>query len=713
MNRHHDPQADPTSTASARAGATIPSRWDRNLAATLDGPSLLRYRSNLLGADKRITNFGGGNTSSKIVVPDPLSGAPVPVLWVKGSGGDIGTIKMDGFATLAMDKLLGLQRLYRGPEFEDEMVALYGHCIHGLNPRAPSIDTPLHALVDKAHIDHMHPDAVIAIAAAADGQALTREIYGDAVGWLPWRRPGFELGVQLRRYVAEHPRARAVVLQAHGLVSWADTQQACYENTLDLINRAAAWLAGRATPAHPFGDVVRPAAPPARRAEMAAVLMPVLRGRVSAVAPKVGHFDDSATVLDFVTREQLVPLAAIGTSCPDHFLRTKICPLVLAFDPASETVHELLARLPPALDGYRAGYAAYYERRRRAGSPPMRDPSPVVCLVQGVGMLTFAADKATARIAAEFYTNAVNVMREASRVSTYCGLSEQEAFDIEYWQLEQEKLRRMPRPQLLSGRVALITGGAGGIGLATARRLLAEGAHVVLCDVDRPALEEAGAALRQETGADAVRTLWMDVTDEASVLQAYRDAALQYGGVDICVSNAGIASAAPVEDTTLALWNRSFEILSTGYFLVAREAFRCMRAQGLGGSIVFVGSKNALVASGGAAAYCTAKAAELHLARCLAVEGAPHCIRVNVVNPDAVLRGSRIWQGEWAEQRAEQYHTTVDGLEAVYRERSLLKENVYPEDVAEAVAFFASSRSGKSTGNILNVDAGNAAAFTR
>jgi rhamnulose-1-phosphate aldolase/alcohol dehydrogenase len=519
--------------------------------------------------------------------------------------------------------------------------------------------------------------------------------------------------LQLRRFVAEHPQARGVILQAHGLVTWGDTQEACYQNTLDVINRAAAWLAASDTEPHPFGAVTRPAAAPAQRADVAAALMPVLRGMVSVGGPKVGHFDDSAAVLELVTREQLQPLAAIGTSCPDHFLRTKICPLVLSFDPARESVRDVIARLPAALDAYRAHYSAYYDRCKRAGSPPMRDPSPVVCLVQGVGMLTFAADKATARVSAEFYTNAINVMREAARVSTYCGLPEQEAFNIEYWQLEEDKLRRLPKPRPLSGRVALITGGAGGIGQACARRLLVDGAHVILCDVDRPALEEVATAMLKQYGADTVRTLWMDVTDESAVLQAYREAVLQYGGIDICVSNAGIASAAPVEDTTLELWNRSFEILSTGYFLVAREAFRCMKAQGGGGSIVFVGSKNALVASAGAAAYCTAKAAELHLARCLAVEGAPHRIRVNVVNPDAVLRGSRIWQGEWAEQRAEQHHTTVDGLETVYRERSLLKENVYPEDIAEAIAFFASPASGKSTGNILNVDAGNAAAFTR
>lgn len=699
--------------AQADAPGLIANRWDDRIAASLDPAELLRYRSNLLGADKRVTNYGGGNTSSKIEMIDPLTREPVQVLWVKGSGGDIGSIKRDGFATLYQDRLLRLQALYRGRAEEDAMVALYPHCVFGMNPRAPSIDTPLHGLIDHAHVDHMHPDAVIAIAAAADGAALTREIYGDEVGWMPWMRPGFELAVQLRRFVEAHPRARGVILQSHGLISWADTQKACYENTLDIVNRAIVWLAARRTPAHPFGGVTRAALPGKERTRIAAALMPAIRGLVSDSTPKVGHFDDSEVVLDFVTREKLVPLAALGTSCPDHFLRTKIRPLVLRFDPAVDTVEALLLQLAPAIDDYRRNYRAYYERCRRPDSPPLRDPAPVVYLVEGVGMITFAADKATARIAAEFYTNAINVMREAMRVSTYAGLPEQEAFDIEYWQLEEDKLRRMPKPRLLSGRIALITGAAGGIGQAVARRLLDDGAHVILCDIDRPSLKEGAAAVIGEFGADRVRAVCFDVTDESTVVDAFRAARLHYGGIDICVSNAGIASAAPIEDTTLALWQKNVDILSTGYFLVAREAFRLMQAQRQGGSIVFVGSKNALVASAGGAAYCTAKASELHLARCLALEGAAHRIRVNVVNPDAVLRGSKIWQGEWAEQRAEQYKTTVDGLEDVYRERSLLKENVYPEDVAEAVAYFASSRSAKSTGNILNVDAGNAGAFTR
>ena len=691
----------------------LPNRWDDAAAARLAPEGLLLYRSNLLGSDPRITNYGGGNTSAKLRQPDPLTGEVADVLWVKGSGGDLGTMQLEGFATLYMDKILALPDRYRGPGDEDAIVGLYPYCTFNLNARAPSIDTPLHGLIDRPHVDHMHPDAVIAIAASKDSERLTREIWGGAIGWLPWIRPGFELGLRLRQFVRENPDARGVVLEAHGLFTWGATSKACYANTIEVINGAIAWLAARNAGAPGLKGERVAALPAERRRAIAAALMPRIRGLISNTSPKVGHFDDSAAVLQFVGSQAFERLAAIGTSCPDHFLRTKIRPLVLPFDPARESEAQLIERLPAALEAYRNDYAAYYERCRRPNSPAMRDPNAVVYLIPGVGMISFAADKVTARIAAEFYTNAIHVMREAEGVSEYRGLPEQEAFDIEYWLLEEAKLQRMPKPKALAGRVALITGGAGGIGLASARRLIEEGACVVLCDIDRAALAEATDALRQGYGRDCAVGLWADVTDEATVEAAYRDAAWHYGGLDLCVSNAGIASAAPIEDTSLELWKRNLDILATGYFLVAREAVRLMQAQALGGAIVFIGSKNALAASPGASAYCTAKAAELHLARCLALEGAAHGIRVNVVNPDAVLRGSRIWQGEWAEQRAKQNKTTTDELEAVYRERSLLKRSVYPEDVAEAVAFFATERSGKSTGNILNVDAGNAGAFTR
>jgi rhamnulose-1-phosphate aldolase/alcohol dehydrogenase len=542
---------------------------------------------------------------------------------------------------------------------------------------------------------------------------LTTQIWGGEIGWLPWIRPGFELGLKLQQFVNANPQARGVLLEAHGLFTWGASSKECYGNTIDIINRATQWLATRNGSAPGLGKpLVTPLEQPQRR-DIAGTLMPHIRGLISGKVRKVGHFDDSVEVLQFVGSEAFERLAAIGTSCPDHFLRTKIRPLVLSFDPLRETAQDLIKRLPAAIESYRQEYAAYYERCKRPNSPRMRDPNAVVYLIPGVGMITFAADKATARISGEFYINAINVMRESEGVSKYRGLPEQEAFDIEYWLLEEAKLQRLPRPKALAGQVALITGGAGGIGIACARRLIEEGACAVLCDIDRKVLDDATASLQKEFGRDSALGIWIDVTDEAAVTRGYLDAAWNFGGIDICVSNAGIASAAPIEDTSLELWRRNIDILATGYFLIARQAVRLLKSQNLGGSIVFIGSKNALAASPGAAAYCTAKAAELHLARCLALECAPLGIRVNVVNPDAVLRGSRIWQGEWAQQRAKQNKTTTEELDAVYRERSLLKRSVYPEDVAEAVAFFATERSAKSTGNIINVDAGNAGAFTR
>jgi rhamnulose-1-phosphate aldolase/alcohol dehydrogenase len=691
----------------------LESRWDAKLAATLSPAELLLYRSNLLGSDPRITNFGGGNTSAKLPAKDPLTGKDVEVLWVKGSGGDLGTMKLDGFATLYMDKFRALETLQTGSYNDSVLVPLYAHCAFNLNSRAASIDTPLHGLLDHAHVDHMHPDALIAIAASSDSRALTKEIYGDEVGWLPWQRPGYALGLSLREFVRRHPQARGVVLEAHGLFTWGKTSKECYENTLDVINRAAVYIAEKSRGKRAFGSERTTPLSAEKRHEMAAALIPRIRGQISATRPKVGHFVDSEAVLEFVCSEKLEALAALGTSCPDHFLRTKIWPLLIPFDPTKDSIETLSSRVPPAIEDYRKRYGAYYDRCKHPDSPAMRDPNPVVCLVPGVGMLTFAADKSTARIASEFYTNAINVMRGAATVSEYRALPEQEAFDIEYWDLEEAKLQRMPKPKPLAGRVALVTGGAGGIGLATARRLIEDGACVLLCDIDEEALAQAEKDLKAQSNPDVVASCRVDVTSEDAVAISFREAALRFGGLDICISNAGIASASPVQETTLATWQRNMDILSTGYFLVAREAFRLMETQRLGGSIVFVASKNALAASPGAAAYCTAKASEVHLARCLALEGAPLGIRVNVVNPDAVLRGSRIWQGEWAQQRADQYKTSTENLEAVYRERSLLKRSVYPEDVAEAVAFFASDRSAKSTGNIVNVDAGNAGAFTR
>ena len=686
------------------------SRWDEGRAATLSAPGLLLYRSNLLGADHRITNFGGGNTSAKLEGVDPLTGETVDVLWVKGSGGDLGSMKLDGFATLYLDKLRGLKSLYRGAAHEDEMVGLLPHCTFDLNPRAASIDTPLHGFLPYRHVDHMHPDAVIAIAASKNARALTSEVFGDEIGWLPWRRPGFELGLMLETFARDNPEARGVVLESHGLFTWGADGRACYETTIATINQAIAWLAEKTSAKAVFGGSALPAEEPAARRAAAVRLMPAIRGAIGGSEAKVGHFDDAPAVLEFVNSKRLGELAALGTSCPDHFLRTKIRPLVVDRAAARDGT---VAGFEASIAGFRAAYAAYYERCKHADSPAMRDPNPVVYLVPGVGMITFARDKPTARIAGEFYRNAINVMRGASTVDTYVGLPEQEAFDIEYWLLEEAKLNRMPKPKPLTGRVALVTGGASGIGRATAARLLAEGAAVILADIDRPALEATQGALSAAYGKDNVRGFFMDVTDENGVIAAFADAVAEYGGLDILVSNAGISSASPIEDTSLAMWERNMAILATGYFLVSREAFRLMKRQKLGGAIVFVASKNGLAASVNAAAYSTAKAAEIHLARGLALEGAPHGIRVNVVNPDAVLRGSKIWTSEWREQRAAAYNMKPDELEAHYRNRSLLKRDVLPEDVAEAIYFLASDLSAKSTGNIVNVDAGNAQSFTR
>ncbi|BCH19375.1 MULTISPECIES: bifunctional rhamnulose-1-phosphate aldolase/short-chain dehydrogenase [unclassified Mesorhizobium] len=696
-----------------RSGTRLANLWDEAKVLEMSEPERLVYRSNVLGSDKRVTNYGGGNTSSKIWQKDPLTGESVEVLWVKGSGGDSASIKIDGFATLYMDKLRALKGLYRGLEHEDEMVGYLPHCTFDLNPRAASIDTPLHAFVPKPHVDHMHPDAIIAIAAAKDSQALTREIFGDAIGWLPWKRPGFELGLWLEKFCLENPEAKGVVLASHGLFTWGDSPRECYETTISVINQAIEWFERKSEGKPIFGgEVVKSLDALARRA-VAARLMPRIRGLISEKSHKLGHFDDSPAVLEFVNSKDLRPLAALGTSCPDHFLRTKIRPLVIEFDPKNPDVDAVIARLADDLAQYRVGYQAYYDRCKHADSPPVRDPNAVVYLMPGVGMFTFAGDKATARISGEFYVNAINVMRGASTVSTYVGLPEQEAFDIEYWLLEEAKLQRLPKPKSLAGQIALVTGGAGGIGRATANRLLREGACVVLADIDETALASANDDLAKAYGKDFVRPVVIDVTSEDQVVSGFAETAVEFGGIDILVSNAGLATSAPIEETTLALWNKNMDILSTGYFLASREAFRLFRAQKIGGNVVFVASKNGLAASPNAAAYCTAKAAEIHLARCLALEGAEAQIRVNVVNPDAVLRGSKIWTGEWKEQRAAAYKMSTDDLEEHYRSRSMLKRSVFPEDIAEAIYFFASDMSAKSTGNIVNVDAGNAQSFTR
>jgi rhamnulose-1-phosphate aldolase/alcohol dehydrogenase len=675
-------------------------RWNAAHAASLDERELLLYRSNLLGADLAITNFGGGNTSAKIDEADPLTDQAVKVLWVKGSGGDLGSMAADGFASLYLDKLLMLERRYRGLANEDEMVAMLPHCTFGLNPRPASIDTPLHGFLPFAHIDHLHPDAVIALAAARDGAAIVKDIYGGRVGWLPWQRPGFDLGLRLRDYVRANLGLDGLVLAGHGLFSWGDTAEDCYRNSVALIAVAARHLNSKIEARPVFGAALD--IKPVELTRAASRFLEVRGALNREGGHKVGYFDQSAEVMDFIGSERLDQLAALGTSCPDHFLRTKIRPLVLR--DGDDAV--------AAVAAYRADYAAYYARHAKADSPPLRDANPVIILMPGIGMACFAANRTTARIAGEFYRNAINVMRGAEAAGGYVAIDEAEAFAIEYWALEEAKLRRMPSPRPLAGRTALITGAAGGIGSAIAERLGQEGACLFLTDINAEALAETVAVMTQKFGGDMVGSAVLDVTKETAVASGFAAAASGFGGIDILVANAGIASSAPFVDTSMELWRRNMDVLLDGYFLTTRAAFEQMQKLG-GGAMIIIGSKNGLAASPGAVAYSTAKGAELHMARGLALEGAPFGIRVNSVNPDAVIQGSRIWDGAWREERAAAHGIGDGELEEHYRNRSLLKRDVLPADVAEAVCFLASDASAKSTGNIINVDAGNAGAFTR
>ena len=696
--------------AEAAISFAIPvSRWDKQVAARMTESELLLYRSNLLGADLTVTNFGGGNTSAKVTERDPLTGEEVEVLWVKGSGGDIGSMGMDGFATLYQEKLLALESHYAGDDDDDKMVGFLPHCTFNLNNRAASIDTPLHSLLPYKHIDHVHPDAIIALAASSAGEVVTKELWDGEIGWLPWKRPGFTLGVQIRDFARANPEAKGAMLAGHGIICWADTAEECYEQTVRLIAQAATYLNGRLAGGPAFGGARVP--PLEDRAAVAANLMPRLRAMMTGDRRKVAHFSDDDATLEFVGSEDFERLAALGTSCPDHFLRTKIAPLAL--DPSRIDDDAYLAQ---SLADYRAMYAAYYDRCKRDNSPAMRDANPVVVLVPGVGRMTFAKDKATARIAGEFYLNAINVMRGAEAIGEYIALDEQEAFDIEYWLLEEAKLQRMPAPKEMVGKVALVTGGAGGIGAAAAERLLRDGACVMLADRDGSSVDQVRANFAQLYSADVVRCVTCDVTDEAQVAEAFAACAREFGGLDILIANAGIASSAALEETSVELWNKNFDVLAQGYFLTSKYAWpllKGMAGQG-GSSVVFIGSKNAVAAAKNASAYASAKAAANHLARCLALEGADHGIRVNIVNPDAVIKGSRIWDGDWRQERAGAHGIdSGEELEEHYRQRSMLKRSVLPQDIAEAAFWLASEASAKSTGNMINVDAGNAQAFTR
>ncbi|MDJ1495683.1 bifunctional aldolase/short-chain dehydrogenase [Cytophagaceae bacterium DM2B3-1] len=692
--------------------------WDHAHAETLAGGevALLLYRSNLLGADLRLTNYGGGNTSVKTVETDPLSGAPTDVMWVKGSGGDIGTLKRSGLAALYLDRLHALKKRYRGLAFEDEMVELFNHCIYDLSSKAPSIDTPLHAFLPYKHIDHLHPDAAIAIAAAKDGKRINQELFNGAIGWVDWQRPGFDLGLKLQQAVTENPDLKGIMLGSHGLFTWGDTAYDCYVNTLDVIERYSEFLHenyGKKGPV--FGGTAINALPKEQRLQQAALLAPTLRGFCSSHTQMIGHFTDNDRVLEFINSKYLSKLAPMGTSCPDHFLRTKISPLVLNLKPEDDLTNTkaLKEKLAPAFDAYRVMYSNYYETCKHPNSPAMRDPNPVVILYPGVGMFTFAKDKQTARVAAEFYINAINVMRGAEAVSEYTSLPQQEAFNIEYWLLEEAKLQRMPKPKPLTGKIALITGSAGGIGKAIARKFAEEGACVVLNDNDSTRLEGATEEFKKSFGKDAFASVVLDVTSAEAIAKAFEQASLSFGGIDIIVNCAGLSISKPIEETTEKDWDLLYDVLVKGQYLVSQAGVNVLRKQSLGGDIVNIVSKNALMSGPNNIGYGSAKAAQLHMSRLLAAELAGDKVRVNVVNPDAVIADSKIWQSGWAEGRAKAYGISVEELPAFYAKRTLLNEIILPEDIANAVFVLVGGLLSKSTGNMLNVDGGLANAFPR
>ncbi len=687
--------------------------WDDDHAASLgdDQVSLFLYRSNILGADLRITNFGGGNTSCKTIEKDPLTGEEVEIMWVKGSGGDIGTLTRDGIAGLYTKRLRNLKQVYRGIEHEDEMVALFNHCIYDLDSRAPSIDTPLHGLLPFKHIDHLHPDALIAVAAAKDSQEITREIWGDTMGWIPWQRPGFDLGLQLEKCLEENPGIRGIVLGGHGLFTWGDTSYECYMNSLEVIEQASEYIEQRLGQDGPvFGGQVVDSLEAEKRKDQAALLASVLRGLCSSEQKMIGHFTDDDRVLEFINSKDLSKLAPLGTSCPDHFLRTKIKPLVLNVEPGADLsdYKAIREQIESQFVEYRKDYAAYYEQCKHPDSPDMRDPNPVVILYPGVGMFTFAKNKQTARVASEFYINAINVMRGAEAISEYTALPRQEAFNIEYWLLEEAKLKRQPPEKPLSRRVALITGAGGGIGKAIADKLAAEGANVVLTDVVEERLEEAHSSFKRDVSSYVL----CDVTDTASIEHAYKQACLAFGGVDIIVHSAGLAISKSLADTDIKDWDLLQNVLVKGQFALAQAGVAIMRKQGFGGDLVHIASKNGLVSGPNNVAYGTAKAAQQHMTRLLAAELGAEKIRVNTVNPDGVIVGSKIWEGEWAEGRAKAYGIKVEDLPAHYAKRNLLQEIILPEDIANGV-FAAVAILDKTTGGIINVDGGMANAFVR
>jgi len=687
--------------------------WDEEKAATLgdNQVELFLYRSNILGADLRITNYGGGNTSCKTIEKDPLTNEEVEVMWVKGSGGDIGTLKRSGIAGLYTERLRDLKNVYQGLHDEDRMVGLFNHCIYDLDSKAPSIDTPLHGLLPFAHIDHLHPDALIAVAAAKDSEKVTKEIWGDTMGWVPWQKPGFDLGLQLEKCLADNPGIRGIVLGSHGLFTWGDTSFECYMNSLEVIEMASEYIEQKLKEqGEVFGGQKVESLPKEERLGKAAQIMPLLRGLCSSENRMIGHFSDSDVVMQYINSNDLERLAPMGTSCPDHFLRTKIQPLVLSLDKNEDlsNADAILAKLEPAFEAYRQEYVDYYKTCKKDNSPAIRDANPVIIIYPGVGMFSFAKNKQTTRVASEFYINAINVMRGAEAITEYTSLPRQEAFDIEYWLLEEAKLQRMPKEKPLSRKVALVTGAGGGIGKAIADKLAAEGANVVLTDINEDALVEANATYARDVSSYAV----CDVTNTESIASAYKKAIIEFGGVDMIVHSAGLAISKPLTETTDKDWNILQNILVKGQFDLAKQFALIVRKQGLGGDYIAIASKNGLVAGPNNVAYGTAKAAQQHMVRLLAAELAKDKVRVNTVNPDGVIVGSKIWEGAWAEGRAKANGITVEELPAFYAKRNLLNEIITPDDIANGV-FSLVGILDKSTGNIINVDGGMANAFVR
>jgi rhamnulose-1-phosphate aldolase/alcohol dehydrogenase len=670
----------------------------------------LLARSHRLGADRRNTNYGGGNTSAKGAGVDPVTGDEIELLWVKGSGGDLGTLGADGLAVLRLERLRALAGVYPGEDREDDMVAAFDFCLHGRCASAPSIDTAMHGLVDAPHVDHLHPDSGIAVATAADGERLTKEIFGDRVVWVPWRRPGFQLGLDIAAVHDAHPDAIGVILGGHGITAWGASSGEAEANSLWIIAEATRFIDEHGRPA-PFGPVVaeRSALPPAERRAKAAALAPYLRGLASHDSRMVGHFTDTPAVLEFLASEKLFDLARLGTSCPDHFLRTKVRPLVLDL-PAQAPVEACVARLGELHDAYRSEYRTYYERYSTADSPAMRGADPAIVLVPGVGMFSYGRDKQTARVAGEFYVNAINVMRGAEAISTYAPIAENEKFRIEYWALEEAKLARLPAPRRHAGRIAFVTGAASGIGRAIAEQLAAQGACVVVADRDGEGAREVAGSIG---GTDVAVGVAVDVTDAGSVVDGVRDALLAFGGIDLVVNNAGLSISKPLLETTEEEWDLQHDVMAKGSFVVSKAAAAAMIPQGLGGDIVYVVSKNAVFAGPNNVAYGSSKADQAHQVRLLAAELGEHHIRVNGVNPDGVVRGSGIFAGGWGADRAAVYGVPEEDLGEFYAQRSLLKREVLPAHVAAAVCAISSSEFSHTTGLLVPVDSGVAAAFLR